>query len=64
MTDETWPSQWIVESWQGDFGFQLRPGEEGHVHDPVAAEHFRATLGRFATGVTVVTGTADGEPVA
>ena len=63
MTDETWPSQWIVESWQGDFGFQLRPGEEGHVHDPVAAEHFRATLGRFATGVSVVTGMADGEPV-
>ena len=21
VTDETWPSQWIVESWQGDFGF-------------------------------------------
>ena len=49
MTDETWPSQWLVESWQGDFGFQFRPGEDGSVHDPVAAEHFRETLGRFAT---------------
>jgi len=63
MTDETWPSQWLVESWQGDFGFQFRPGEDGSVHDPVAAEHFRETLGRFATGVTVVTATVEGEPV-
>lgn len=60
---ETWPSQWIVESWQGDFGFQFRPGEDSPVHDPAAARSFRDTLGRFASGVTVVTSTDDGTPV-
>ncbi len=63
MSGETWPSGWLVESWQGDFGFQFRPGEDTTVHDPVAAGHFRETLGRFATGVTVVTALVDGEPV-
>jgi 3-hydroxy-9,10-secoandrosta-1,3,5(10)-triene-9,17-dione monooxygenase reductase component len=63
VSDETWPSQWLAESWQGDFGFQYRPGEDSPVHDPVAARHFRETLGRFATGVTVVTAMSDGEPV-
>ena len=63
MTDETWPSQWLAESWQGDFGFQYRPGEDVSVHDPVAARLFRETLGRFATGVTVVTAMSDDEPV-
>jgi 3-hydroxy-9,10-secoandrosta-1,3,5(10)-triene-9,17-dione monooxygenase reductase component len=60
---ETWPSQWIVDSWQGDFGIQFRPGEDTTVHDPEAARRFRDTLGRFATGVTVVTALSDGTPV-
>ena len=48
-------------------GFEYRPGEESSVpsvglaHD--AAIRFREVLGRFATGVTVVTGVDDGEPV-
>jgi 3-hydroxy-9,10-secoandrosta-1,3,5(10)-triene-9,17-dione monooxygenase reductase component len=59
----TRPSDWIVDSWQGDFGFELRPGEDGTVRDPEAALDFRVTLGRFATGVTVVAGMTDGGPV-
>lgn len=48
-------------------GFEYRPGEEsavpgsGAVHD--AALRFREVLGRFATGVTVVTAEHEGEPV-
>ncbi len=48
-------------------GFEYRPGEEsdvpatGAAHE--AALRFREVLGRFATGVTVVTGMHGGEPV-
>lgn len=47
--------------------FELRPGESlnvEHEGDEIAARRFRDVLGRFATGVTVVTGLApDGHPV-
>ncbi|MFN8196247.1 MAG: flavin reductase family protein [Nocardioidaceae bacterium] len=64
----SWPTRKLVESFLGvSFDFELRPGEHLQVEDPVAAEaasRFRDVLGRFATGVTVVTGTApDGHPV-
>jgi len=59
-----------VESWLGDamYDFQLRPGEDSYVdtHDPeavAAARRFRDVLGRFASGVTVVTAMSDGAPV-
>ena len=42
---ETWPSQWIVESWQGDFGFQFRPGEDSPVHDPAVKQYCLARSG-------------------
>ncbi|WP_310963673.1 flavin reductase family protein [Nocardioides terrisoli] len=63
-----WPSQALIESWLGDFDFELRPGEDTPVpsDDPeavAAARRFRDVLGRFATGVTVVTSMSDGEPV-
>ncbi len=67
---ETWPSHDLIESWLGDsmYDFQLRPGEDVVVDadDPealAAARRFRDVLGRFASGVTVVTAISGGEPV-
>jgi 3-hydroxy-9,10-secoandrosta-1,3,5(10)-triene-9,17-dione monooxygenase reductase component len=65
---ETWPSQELINSWLGDFDFELRPGEPSHIDpdDPEAVERartFRDVLGRFCTGVTVVTAMSGGEPV-
>jgi 3-hydroxy-9,10-secoandrosta-1,3,5(10)-triene-9,17-dione monooxygenase reductase component len=67
---ETWPSHDLIESWLGDsmYDFQFRPGEDISVatDDPeamAAARRFRDVLGRFASGVTVVTSTSGGAPV-
>lgn len=64
---DTWPSRELIESWLGDgFDFQLRPGETVHVDSEESAERarrFRDVLGRFASGVTVVTSISTDEPV-
>jgi len=67
---ETWPSPELISSWLGDaeVDFEWRPGETSVVHadDPEAvarARRFRDVLGRFASGVTVVTAISGGEPV-
>jgi 3-hydroxy-9,10-secoandrosta-1,3,5(10)-triene-9,17-dione monooxygenase reductase component len=67
---ETWPSHDLIESWLGDsmYDFQFRPGEDVVVDadDPeavAAARRFRDVLGRFASGVTVVTAISGGAPV-
>jgi 3-hydroxy-9,10-secoandrosta-1,3,5(10)-triene-9,17-dione monooxygenase reductase component len=67
---ETWPSHDLIESWLGDsmYDFQFRPGEDIAVStdDPdamAAARRFRDVLGRFASGVTVVTSMSGGAPV-
>ena len=67
---ESEPSHDYLESWLGDsmYDFQLRPGEDLVVDadDPeavAAARRFRDVLGRFASGVTVVTSTNGGAPV-
>lgn len=67
---ETWPSSELIESWLGDsmYDFQLRPGEDVEIaaDDPEAIQRarvFRDVLGRFASGVTVVTTMSDDEPV-
>lgn len=67
---ETWPSHDLIESWLGDsmYDFQFRPGEDISVStdDPeamAAARQFRDVLGRFASGVTVVTSMSGGAPV-
>jgi 3-hydroxy-9,10-secoandrosta-1,3,5(10)-triene-9,17-dione monooxygenase reductase component len=67
---ETWPSHDLIESWLGDsmYDFQLRPGEDVVLDedDPEAmasARQFRDVLGRFASGVTVVTAMSGGAPV-
>jgi 3-hydroxy-9,10-secoandrosta-1,3,5(10)-triene-9,17-dione monooxygenase reductase component len=59
----------LISSWLGDqdIDFEFRPGEDVAVHDDpdavAAARRFRDVLGRFASGVTVVTTTSDDEPV-
>jgi 3-hydroxy-9,10-secoandrosta-1,3,5(10)-triene-9,17-dione monooxygenase reductase component len=63
---ETWPSRELIESFLGDFDFELRPGETIHVdteEQARAARKFRDVLGRFATGITVVTAVSGGQPV-
>src|SRR6187399_1875635 len=66
---ETWPSPELISSWLGDqeVDFEFRPGEEVLVHDDpehvAAARLFRDVLGRFASGVTVVTAISNDEPV-
>lgn len=66
---ETWPSPELINSWLGDqeLDFEFRPGEDVAVHDdPEAvaqARLFRDVLGRFASGVTVVTTISNDEPV-
>ena len=66
---ETWPSPELISSWLGDqdVDFEFRPGEDVVVHDDpahvAAARRFRDVLGRFASGVTVVTGISNDEPV-
>ncbi|WP_372733501.1 flavin reductase family protein [Nocardioides sp.] len=67
---ETWPSHDLIESWLGDsmYDFQLRPGEDVEIDTDdeaamTAARLFRDVLGRFASGVTVVTAISGGEPV-
>jgi 3-hydroxy-9,10-secoandrosta-1,3,5(10)-triene-9,17-dione monooxygenase reductase component len=63
----TWPSRELIESWLGaGFDFQLRPGETIHVdseESAARARRFRDVLGRFASGVTVVTSISSDEPV-
>lgn len=65
----TWPSPELINSWLGDqeVDFEFRPGEDVAVpDDPQAlaeAKRFRDVLGRFASGVTVVTTISSDEPV-
>ena len=63
-----WPAPALIDQFLGDMDFHFRLGEETPLpsDDPEAlrqARHFRDVLGRFATGVTVVTSMSNGEPV-
>jgi len=65
---ETWPSQELIKSWLGnELDFEMRLGEHTPIPDDpesaARARRFRDVLGLFASGVTVVTSMADGEPV-
>ena len=62
----TWPSPELIDQFLGDFHFRLGEDTPLPVDDPEAiasARHFRDVLGRFCTGVTVVTTISGGEPV-
>jgi 3-hydroxy-9,10-secoandrosta-1,3,5(10)-triene-9,17-dione monooxygenase reductase component len=67
QNSETWPSQELIDSWLGQFHFEIQttplpvPGEVPDA-DPKALK-FRDVLGRFCTGVTVVTSISDDQPV-
>ena len=67
---EAWPTWDLITEWLGEPGvdFELRPGETSElpledVASLTAARRFRDVLGRFASGVTVVTGLSEGRPV-
>ena len=66
---ETWPSRELIDSFLGTgFDFELRLGERTPIptDDPAVAaraRQFRDVLGRFCTGVTVVTAMSGEEPV-
>jgi 3-hydroxy-9,10-secoandrosta-1,3,5(10)-triene-9,17-dione monooxygenase reductase component len=62
----TWPSSELIDQFLGDFHFRLGEDTPLPVDDPEAvasARHFRDVLGRFCTGVTVVTSISNGDPV-
>lgn len=64
----SWPPRELIDSFLGNFDFELRPGESSTIaaDDPeaqAAARRFRDVLGRYCSGVTVVTAVSGGEPV-
>ena len=64
---ETWPSQELIDSWLGQFDLDLAaPVVAVADEDPAfeqSSRKFRDVLGRFCTGVTVVTSMSNGQPV-
>lgn len=64
---ESWPPRELIDSFLGTFDFEFRPGESADIADTAeaqaAARRFRDVLGRYCSGVTVVTSVSDGEPV-
>lgn len=57
----------VIESFLGTFDFEFRPGESADIADTLeaqqAARRFRDVLGRFCSGVTVVTSISGDQPV-
>ena len=64
---DSWPSQELIDSWLGQFDFDLHESSVPVAEEDPEAEansrKFRDVLGRFCTGVTVVTSMSNGEPV-
>lgn len=64
---ESWPPRELIESFLGTFDFEFRPGESADIADTAeaqaAARKFRDVLGRYCSGVTVITSMSGGEPV-
>jgi 3-hydroxy-9,10-secoandrosta-1,3,5(10)-triene-9,17-dione monooxygenase reductase component len=71
MSDDaraSWPSRELIDSFLGNFphDFELRPGEHLEVDGDEAqarAREFRDVLGRYCSGVAVVTTVSGGQPV-
>jgi 3-hydroxy-9,10-secoandrosta-1,3,5(10)-triene-9,17-dione monooxygenase reductase component len=57
----TWPPRELIDSFLGNFDFSA-VAEDSSV-TPQEAREFRSVLGRFASGVTVVTAATGGGPV-
>jgi 3-hydroxy-9,10-secoandrosta-1,3,5(10)-triene-9,17-dione monooxygenase reductase component len=65
---ESWPPKELIDSYLGPFDFEFRPGEHTDLPSDdeavkAAARRFRDVLGRFCSGVTVVTAMSGGTPV-
>lgn len=62
----SWPPQELIDSFLGNFDFEFAE-DAAPVGDSeeaqVAARRFRDTLGRYASGVTVITTMSEGKPV-
>lgn len=66
MSDRATPDGPAPHVYGGDFDVELWPGDTIHVDSEEAAaevRHYRHVLGRFATGVTVVTAVSGERPV-
>ena len=67
LASETWPSQELIDSWLGQFDLDIDerpvpvPGDDPDAEQ--SSRKFRDVLGRFCTGVTVVTSVSNGQPV-
>jgi 3-hydroxy-9,10-secoandrosta-1,3,5(10)-triene-9,17-dione monooxygenase reductase component len=64
---ESWPPRELIDSFLGTFDFEFRPGESADIADTAeaqaAARRFRDVMGRYCSGVTVVTSMSGGQPV-
>ena len=64
---ESWPSQELIDSWLGQFHFEVEdrpvPVPEDATEAEASSRRFRDVLGRFCTGVTVVTSMSGDQPV-
>ncbi len=63
---ESWPSQALIDSWLGQFRYEITAAPVDADADPRGRDRqrrFRDVLGRFCTGVTVVTSMSEGRPV-
>lgn len=63
----SWPPHELADRFLGTVDFELRPGEHSDLRADeqaqAGASRFRDVLGRFCSGVTVVTSVLHGEPV-
>jgi 3-hydroxy-9,10-secoandrosta-1,3,5(10)-triene-9,17-dione monooxygenase reductase component len=60
---QTWPPRDLIDSFLGSFDFSAPSDAAVTLEDAEAAQVFRGVLGRFASGITVVTSATASGPV-
>jgi 3-hydroxy-9,10-secoandrosta-1,3,5(10)-triene-9,17-dione monooxygenase reductase component len=60
---QTWPPRDLIDSFLGSFDFSAPSDSPVTLEDAEAAQVFRGVLGRFASGITVVTSATTSGPV-
>jgi 3-hydroxy-9,10-secoandrosta-1,3,5(10)-triene-9,17-dione monooxygenase reductase component len=60
---QTWPPRDLIDSFLGSFDFSAPSDAAVTLEDAEAAQIFRGVLGRFASGITVVTSATASGPV-
>ncbi len=60
---QTWPPRELIDSFLGSFDFSAPGSAPATAEDQEAALEFRSVLGRFASGVTIVTASTVNGPV-